>query len=72
MKDVNDISARRRLGRPPKPRDEVRSERIVSFVTRGEFDALIDLADVRDESVSAVVHQILRSALTEQNRSNPG
>jgi len=72
MKDVSNISNRRRLGRPPKPRDEVRSERIVSFVTRGEFDALMDLADARDESVSAVVHRILRSALAKQYRNNPG
>ena len=72
MKDVNDISNRRRLGRPPKPRDEVRSERVVSFVTRDEFAALSDLADAREESVSAVVHRIVRSALTKQNGSNPG
>jgi hypothetical protein len=55
------------LGRPPKPRDEVRSERVVSFVTQGEFDALLELADNRGESVSAVVHRILRSALTKVN-----
>jgi len=72
MKDVNDNSSRRRLGRPPKPRDEVRSERVVSFVTRYEFDALTDLADARDESVSALVHRILRSVLTKQDRGSPG
>jgi hypothetical protein len=70
MKNVNDISSRRRLGRPPKPLDEVRSERVVSFVTRDEFDALTDLADARDESVSATVHQILRSALTKQGKGS--
>ena len=63
MKDEKD---RQRLGRPPKPRDEVRSERVVSFVTRVEFDALAELADTRGTSVSAVVHQILRSNLVEE------
>jgi len=72
MKDVNDTSIRRKLGRPPKPRDEVRSERVVSFVTRSEFDALTELADIRGESVSAIVHRILRSALGKQNTQNPG
>jgi hypothetical protein len=46
----------------------VRSERVVSFVTQGEFDALLELADDRGESVSAVVHRILRSALRKENR----
>lgn len=67
MRETRDRTIRRRLGRPPKPRDEVRSERVVSFVTQGEFDALLELADNRGESVSAVVHRILRSALTKVN-----
>jgi len=72
MTDKSNGSIRPRLGRPPKPRDEARSERVVSFVTRGEFDALMELADVRGESVSAIVHRILRSALGKQNTQNPG
>ena len=69
MKDEKDRPVRRRLGRPPKTRDEVRSKRVVSFITRGEIDTLSDLADIRGESVSTVVHQILRSALgKEKNR----
>jgi len=67
LRDEKDRPIRQRLGRPPKPRDEVRSERVVSFVTRGEFDALTELADIRGESVSAVVHRILRSALMKEN-----
>ena len=72
MTDKSNGSIRPRLGRPPKPRDEVRSERVVSFVTRGEFDSLTQLADVRGESVSAIVHRILRSALGKENTRNPG
>ncbi|MDH3814925.1 MAG: hypothetical protein OEV48_10585 [Acidobacteriota bacterium] len=67
MRDEKDSPIRQKLGRPPKPRDEVRSVRIVSFVTRGEFDSLLELADDRGKSVSAVVHRILRSALMKEN-----
>ena len=70
MKSRGTESFRARLGRPPKPRDEVRSERVVSFVTRGEFDALAELADTRGTSVSAIVHKILRSTLGEE-KSQP-
>ena len=66
MTDTYNRSIRPRLGRPPKPRDELRSERVVSFVTRGEFDALCELANDRGESISAMVHLILSSALAEE------
>jgi len=65
MTDKSNGSNRPRLGRPPKPRDEVRSERVVSFVTPGELDALMGLADDRSQSVSSVVHRILASALAK-------
>jgi hypothetical protein len=58
---------RARLGRPPMPRDRVRSERVVSFVTRSEFESLSRLAARRGESLSSVIHGILRSALSEEN-----
>ena len=66
MSEKKDRLVRRRLGRPPLPRDHVRSERVVSFVTRGEFDALVEIAENSNQSVSGVVHQILTSALTKQ------
>jgi hypothetical protein len=66
MTDKNSGLTRPRLGRPPKPRDELRSERVVSFVTRGEFDTLCELANNRGESISAVIHLILSSALAEE------
>ena len=66
MADTSDGLTRPKLGRPPKPRDELRSVRVVSFVTRGEFDALCELANDRGESISAVVHLILSSALAEE------
>ena len=66
MREKKDRLVRRRLGRPPLPRDHVRSERVVSFVTRGEFDALVELADASNQSVSGVVRQILTSELMQQ------
>jgi hypothetical protein len=38
----------------------------VSFVTRGELDALNERAEARGESLSSAIHRILRSALTKQ------
>jgi len=72
MTEKSEGSTRSRLGRPPKPHDKVRSERVVSFVTRGEFDALTELADIRGESLSAVVHRILRSALRKEKSQANG
>jgi len=66
MRDQTGTGERPRFGRPPKPRDEVRSERVVSFVTPAELDALNELADGRGESLSAVIHGILLSALARQ------
>jgi hypothetical protein len=66
MADTSDGLTRPKLGRPPKPQDELRSERVVSFVTRGEFDTLCELANDRGESISATIHLILSSALAEE------
>jgi hypothetical protein len=65
MTEIEERTIRQRLGRPPKPQDEVRSERVVSFVTRGEFEALTRLADARGKSLSAEIHRILSSELVE-------
>ena len=67
MKEVEQRTDRQRRGRPPKPLDEVRSERVVSFVTRSEFEALARLADARGKSLSAVIHRILSSKILEGN-----
>jgi len=65
MHDQTRTGKRARFGRPLKPRDEVRSERVVSFVTQGEFDALCELARKNGESLSAVIRRILSSNLRE-------
>jgi len=70
MHDQARTGKRPRFGRPPKPRDEVRSERVVSFVTPAELDALNELAEEREESLSALIHRILLSALARQFPKN--
>ena len=72
MSDKVNSRARHRLGRPPKPPHEVRSERVVSFVTPDEFNTLCELADTQGLSVSAVIHQILSSQLAEEKRRVSG
>jgi len=52
-----------RRGRPPEPLEAVRSHRVVSYLTTAEFRALSLLADREGKSLSAIVHQILVSAL---------
>lgn len=72
MHDQTKTGRRQRFGRPPKPRGEVRSERVVSFVTRAELEALNGLAEDRGESLSALIHRILLSALARQFPNNKG
>ena len=66
MSEASDTRGRRKFGRPPKPHDEVRSERVVSFVTRAEFETLAQLADARSESLSSAIHRILSAGLAEE------
>jgi hypothetical protein len=52
-----------RRGRPPEPPETVRSHRVVSYLTSAEFRALSLVADREGKSLSAVVHEILISAV---------
>ncbi len=54
---------RSRRGRPPEPPETVRSHRVVSYLTSAEFRALSLVADREGKSLSAVVHEILISAV---------
>jgi hypothetical protein len=56
-------SGRSKMGRPPLPREQARCERVVTFVTTTELEILRRQADEKRMSVSAVVHQIMISAL---------
>jgi hypothetical protein len=50
-------------GRPQDPVETVRSHRIVSYVTGAEIQTLQDIADREGQSLSAIVYEILISAL---------
>lgn len=50
------------------PEDEVRSHRIVTFMTEGEYGALQEIADDMDSSLSTMVHGVLLQYLNEQKR----
>ena len=50
---------KRRLGRPPGPPETVRRNRVVTLLTDTEFKELTQIADEEEESVSALVHQII-------------
>jgi hypothetical protein len=54
---------RSRRGRPPGPPETVRSHRVVSYLTSAEFRALSLVADREGKSLSAVIHEILMSAV---------
>lgn len=53
------------MGRPPLSPEEVRSNRIVTFVTNVEMAKLECKADQEGVSLSSVVHQILSKYLRE-------
>jgi hypothetical protein len=57
-----------RRGRPPEPTERVRSRRIVTYVTDDEFRGIAIIADRQNRSLSAVVHEILVSALNRPDR----
>ena len=59
-----------RLGRPPKPAETVRSERVVTFVTPTELEALQRLAERWNSSVSGTVYRFVIQTL-EAESNNP-
>ncbi len=46
-------------GRPPLPKESVRSERVVTFLTRKENEQLLKLAAEQGKSVSLTCHGLL-------------
>jgi hypothetical protein len=61
----NSSSPRPRGGRPPAPKDRVRSHRIVTFVTPPQMEQLNKLAERRESSMSKLVHELLSESLTQ-------
>ena len=56
-------TARKRLGRPPSPPDEVRGNRVVTFVTDDEFKELQARAEQAQTSLSRHVHDLLLTGM---------
>jgi hypothetical protein len=46
-------------GRPPKPPEEVRIRRTVTFLTENEYSKLVEIARRNDMSISALAHKLL-------------
>jgi len=64
------VASTKRFGRPPKPPETVRSERIVSFVTPDEFRQLERISAHRSVSLSAVVHSMVIRSLDRGDRQS--
>ncbi len=65
MKQVPLKRGRPRMGRPPLNPEEVRSNRIVTFVTNSEMAKLERKADQERVSLSSVAYQILSKFIRE-------
>jgi len=57
-----------RFGRPPRPPDEVRSQRLVTYVTLPQLRELQLSADEQGKSLSGVVYEILSEAIGQAGR----
>ncbi|RBW63022.1 hypothetical protein DS906_00985 [Ruegeria sp. A3M17] len=59
------------MGRPLLPKAKARTERVVTFLTREERDALAQLANETNRSISATCHDLLRNELNIGNSADP-
>jgi hypothetical protein len=54
-------------GRPPKPVEESRSRRTVTFLTESEYGQLVEIARRNKLSISAVAHKLLVQSINSWN-----
>lgn len=59
-------------GRPALPRNQVRDQRVATFLTAGEMQRLSQLADRYGVSLSHVCHELIVSGLNVQTRKPRG
>ena len=57
---------KQRRGRPHKPPERARPNRIVTFVTDLELQALEQIADEEDRSMAGVVHRIIAAHFNDE------
>ena len=60
---------RPRRGRPHLAADVARDHRVVSFLTRGEKDALVAMAEGRDKSISSLCHELIVEGLARRGEA---
>lgn len=60
--NTNSLNCPKR-GRPPAPRDEVRRNRIVTFVTDEELNYLKDLATRSEITLSLACYQMIKQQI---------
>lgn len=58
-------------GRPPKSTADLRSHRVVTFLTKEEYVAICELAERNDRSLSAFVHRIVADYLSTRSADYP-
>ena len=61
--DVEDDVKASPLGRPPKPVEEARTRRTVTFLTESEYSKLEGIARRNKLSISATAHQLLLQSI---------
>ena len=60
---VKKTTATGHRGRPPLPRDQVRGNRVVTFVTDKELEKLHYISGKEKETLSSVCHEIISKHL---------
>jgi len=51
------------LGRPRQPREKLRSERVVTFLTKAEYAQFLEQVESCKQSLSATAHDLLIQSL---------
>jgi ethanolamine utilization protein EutP (predicted NTPase) len=68
MKQAAPIRVRQQMGRPRRDPETVRSNRVVTFVTKSELAKLERIAEQERISLSASIHQILTKFFNDAER----
>ena len=68
MKQAAPIRVRQQMGRPRRNPEIVRSNRVVTFVTKSELAKLERIAEQKRISLSASIHLILTKFLNDAKR----
>ena len=63
-------TTRKRLGRPPSPRGEVRGRRVVTFLTDDEFELVQTGAEQGQISLSRYLHDLLLEGMKHQHQED--